>query len=835
MRPLDLKLRNFRSYFGEHEFDFRNRSLIGIVGPIGSGKSSLLDAMAFALYGRTPRIGSATKTLINQRAADAAVSLRFEVEGEVWEAVRSIRLKGQSKHALYRYEADAAEAEPVEKHVMEAEVNSLVEKLLGLDFAAFERSVLLAQGRFAEFLQARPAERDRVLKGVFGHDRIDRMKDLARQRRNAAEQELEKLASRLERLEEIKAAQADRQSRLHESQQRHQRLDDAAKALNDLDAAIEEVASSTSKAQERLRGLEEHAGRLPDPAITESAFADATAAGTRRSKLATDLDETQKRLSTTEAALAKATEAGELEAIQRAARLLAAAEPQLKAVVEADRRIASFKERGDSAQRDVATAVKARADAEKVRDDSLGRAVEAAKILEEAETALDVGKHADMAATLRARLVEEEECPVCAQPVHEIPERAAGGHLDELEAVVADARKTKQRVDEEHSEALAALERSKEQLVAAEDKQAAAAIQVAGAEEDAIRVRGDFQETTMQLEKILGPGDPGPALEVRQAGYEQLVADRDEAQRKADQVRGLHDQAIRDEQQSTKALQDTSVRLAELATRLGITITIGDEVDSLRQALDEVRTAWTQATVDLRDECEAGAKKLARRQKKRDKLLRELEVDGDYAAAVAVVADRIERLARELEAGETQLQKAGDLDTARAKLVDEIEVFGRISHDLTDSRFIRFLLDEERARLAELGSEHFQLLSAGRYEFADDQFGIVDLVAADATRRADSLSGGETFLASLGLALALAEMVAGTGGRLDSFFLDEGFGTLDPEHLDLAMQGIERLVSQDENRLVVIVSHVPELRMRLEDLVELERNPVTGDTRVLRR
>jgi exonuclease SbcC len=834
MRPLELKLRNFRSYFGEHEFDFRDRTLIGIVGPIGSGKSSLLDAMAFALYGRTPQIGSATKTLINQRAADAAVSLRFEVEGNVWEAVRSIRLKGQSKHALYRYEADVAEAVPVEKHMMEGEVNSLTEQLLGLDFAAFERSVLLAQGRFAEFLQARPAERDKVLKGVFGHDRIDRMKELAREHRDSAEKELEKLVGRLERLEEIRAEQADRKVRLQAALQRQQRLQDAGRELAELDAAIEQVSASLSKAQERLHGLEEHAERLPDPAATERALTDATAAESRRSELASELDKAQRRLSTTEAALAEATAAGELEKIQRAARLLAAAEPQLKAVIEADRRIASFRERQQAAESDIASAISAAADAERVRDESLGRAAEAAKILEEAESALDVGRHADMAATLRGRLIEDEKCPVCAQPVHEMPDQAAASHLDELEAVVADARSTKQRVDDDHTAALAVLERTKEQLVAAKEKQAAAANQVAGAEEDAIRVRGDFEETTMQLEKILGPGDPGPALEVRQKRYEQLVTDRDEAQRKVDQVRGLHDQAIRDEQQSAKALQETGVRLTEMATRLGIALTIGDEVDSVRRAFDEVRAAWAKETADLRDEYDDGTKQLEQKQKKRQQRLRELEIDGEYSAAVAVVADRIHSLERELETGTVQLENAVDLDSAREKLVDEIEVFGRISRDLTDSRFIRFLLDEERARLAELGSDHFQLLSAGRYEFADDQFGIVDLVAADATRRADSLSGGETFLASLGLALALAEMVAGTGGRLDSFFLDEGFGTLDPEHLDLAMQGIERLVSQDQNRLVVIVSHVPELRMRLEDLIELDRNPVTGDTKVLR-
>jgi exonuclease SbcC len=58
MRPLELRVRNFRSYHGEHEFDFTDRHLVAIVGPIGSGKSSILDAVVFALYGRTPRLGT---------------------------------------------------------------------------------------------------------------------------------------------------------------------------------------------------------------------------------------------------------------------------------------------------------------------------------------------------------------------------------------------------------------------------------------------------------------------------------------------------------------------------------------------------------------------------------------------------------------------------------------------------------------------------------------------------------------------------------------------------------------------------------------------------------
>jgi exonuclease SbcC len=155
----------------------------------------------------------------------------------------------------------------------------------------------------------------------------------------------------------------------------------------------------------------------------------------------------------------------------------------------------------------------------------------------------------------------------------------------------------------------------------------------------------------------------------------------------------------------------------------------------------------------------------------------------------------------------------------------------RLSEDLRPSAFLRFLLEEERAELAALGSEHFQDLSGGSYRFSDDgEFAILDMNAGATERRADSLSGGETFLASLALALALAEMVARGGGRMDAFFLDEGFGSLDPDHLDKAMEGIERLVAESERRLVVVVSHVEAMRDAIDDLVVLDKDPTTGDT-----
>jgi len=173
MRPLELTVEGFKSYRERTTFDWRGRRLVGIVGPIGSGKSSILDAISFALYGKTPQVEGATKALIHQLVDQSHVELRFQVDGQVWRAVRSLRRKGASGHQLELLAADTPDAAVLETITLEAGVTERVEQLLGMDFKTFCRSVLLAQNRFAEFLTATPAQRDAVLKGVFGFERLD--------------------------------------------------------------------------------------------------------------------------------------------------------------------------------------------------------------------------------------------------------------------------------------------------------------------------------------------------------------------------------------------------------------------------------------------------------------------------------------------------------------------------------------------------------------------------------------------------------------------------------------------------------------------------------------
>ncbi|NND85233.1 MAG: hypothetical protein HKN46_08820, partial [Acidimicrobiia bacterium] len=200
------------------------------------------------------------------------------------------------------------------------------------------------------------------------------------------------------------------------------------------------------------------------------------------------------------------------------------------------------------------------------------------------------------------------------------------------------------------------------------------------------------------------------------------------------------------------------------------------------------------------------------------------------AAGESLAAARAEEGLFAARVGELEAALGNAEQTAAAAVQ-----LARLQGDLAPGRFPQYLLDERRRGLADHGSEHLEVLSGGRYRFVleDNQFKVRDLTAADVVRDADTLSGGELFLASLALALGLATLVGLDRGTLEAFFIDEGFGSLDDDSLELAMDGLERMAAEGD-RLVVVVSHVPEMRERLGDLVELAKDPITNDTVVIR-
>ncbi len=836
MRPLELRLRNFRSYFGDaFTFDFRDRRLIGIVGPIGSGKSTLLDAIAFALYGRTPRIARSTRSLIHQRADSAAVSLRFEVDGDVWEAVRSLRARGPSQHALYRYETDEPDVEPVEKVVQEAEVNARIAALLGFDFDAFGRSVLLAQGQFAEFLTARPAERDKVLKGVFGHERIDSMRELAKSRIRAGEFEVDKLQLRLEQAEQAIVRLAQRRTELTEAEQRLAAIEKHEARVRELTELATTAGRAATAAGDRLRELERHATRMPDPEDTHTLLGRAMAAREERSRLASQLAVAHSEMVSAEDRLRSDPHAADTETLTKldaalAERAVRSREVELaeqhhqKAEARRKAAVGEADEAGERAAREAAT----RDHAESVRAAAWAEA-------QASEAAVHAATHAEMAAALRSGLAAGDPCPVCAQPVPEPAEASPVTDVPDIRAAAEAAQNRLRAADQQLATATADLAAATRAISDTNRRVEEITVELTGsavAQAEAVQA---LAEVDARIVDLVGPGDAAGLRIALADEIARLETAAEHARRAWDDVRRRHDGAIAAEQETDRALGDLRTRLGALAALLNADADPPeDDPAALEAALREVREGWAAETIRLAADVERANATTAEADRELKEVFAELGVKTTFDAAKAEAETAVGMLAEAIQADEKLVADSEDLLDARQRAVDDVERFRRIAGDLTDARFIRYLLDEERAGLAELGSDHFQRLSSGRYRFTDDgSFEVVDLTSADSVRKADSLSGGETFLASLGLALGLAEMVSRTGGRLDAFFLDEGFGSLDPEHLDLAMDGIEQLVADGTNRLVVVVSHVAEMCQRMEDLIVLDRDPTTGDSVVM--
>ncbi|WLD94840.1 SbcC/MukB-like Walker B domain-containing protein [Alkalihalobacillus sp. AL-G] len=165
----------------------------------------------------------------------------------------------------------------------------------------------------------------------------------------------------------------------------------------------------------------------------------------------------------------------------------------------------------------------------------------------------------------------------------------------------------------------------------------------------------------------------------------------------------------------------------------------------------------------------------------------------------------------------TRTEKFEALEQKRVETEELSERLGKLQAVFRGNGFVEFIAEEQLIQVATIASERLGELTKHRYALEVDSSGgfiIRDDANGGIRRPVSSLSGGETFLTSLALALSLSAQIQLQGQHpLEFFFLDEGFGTLDPELLDTVVTALERL--QMEQLSVGVISHVPELRARL--------------------
>ena len=272
MRPVRLFIEGLRSFRSPAApIDFTGRDHLAIVGDTGAGKSSILEAITYALYGQATFTAQGNQELMNDTSTHLRVVLRFRVSGETWEVARTLRRDGQGRVGSPNAQLRRVGAgdETIEQVEQVRPVNDRIETLIGLDSGAFLRTVVLPQGRFARLLvEDRPAERSEILRQVWRTDELKAAGELAgatRERATRLRVQLEQAVSEypedpsahlaqltadLDRARERARATA---AAAHEAEAVHETFRDALRAHTAAAAVIERLrAPVIDRAEERM-------------------------------------------------------------------------------------------------------------------------------------------------------------------------------------------------------------------------------------------------------------------------------------------------------------------------------------------------------------------------------------------------------------------------------------------------------------------------------------------------------------------------------------------------------------------------------------------------------
>lgn len=789
MRPEVLEVDGFTVFREPTRVDFADADLFAFTGSTGAGKSSLIDAMIFALYGSVPRLAeNAVAPVISQGRQDARVRLDFALGGQRYTAVRVVR-RGKAGNATTR-EARLEKGDDVVAGNVR-ELDAEIERLIGLDFRQFTTCAVLPQGDFARFLHARPAERQKLLTRLLGfavygemRQRATQRAAIGRDRMGLATRQLEDLASVNKKLEEAHAARVAALTALQA---------DAARefsAIADLKRQIEEVVPQRRELATRLKSL--RAVRMPGDVRDLASELLSASQAVHGAEEALELAKAE--LADLKASRDKLGDKNELQDRQRLHRNRVNLERDLDEAKGKTRR------------------ARAKVDQHRATLKAASQAATAAR------GALEAARRTHAAHELQGHLIVGDPCPVCGQSVTEPPRDEKPSGLAEVEDAERKANARCETAQSEH--------RALAQHVAA----ALAVESSKGAD----------------LEKTAKPLADAPGLEEIQGRLAQIAA-ADLALGESKKRRDDASQTLIDAQSNRHAVagRETAAWTAYNDTRVALAglNPPSPRTNDLPASWIELENWATQSIPDVAREDEnlhGETKKLAANvASQTDRLAarfaeHDVDFDGDLQANLLAAVTRTSVALADIQEKRRAKRR---LRTQFRKAKAKVDVAETLARHLRADRFERWLLHEAFGRLATGASALLMELSNGQYAFRHNdrlEFEVIDHANAGEARSARTLSGGETFLASLSLALALADEVAdlateGTS-RLESIFLDEGFGTLDPDTLDVVATSIEELGAR--GRMVGLVTHVAALAERIP--VQFKVAKSSGNARVQR-
>ena len=913
MRPLRLKLSAFGPYAGEAEIDMAALGRSGlylITGDTGAGKTTIFDAITYALYGEASGDSRDPSMLRSKYAAPETptfAELEFEYGGKKYTVRRSPEYMRPSKRGggMTKQSAESELRLPDGRIVSKnKEVNDEIHGIMGVDKSQFCQIAMIAQGDFLKLLLAKTGSRIEIFREIFKTGLYNTLQDELRRGAAEAKSRCAELRSEMNRY--ARSVEYEDESLDEIFAGGYVRADEATEALDtlikndekrraelkaeekELESAAEELSRSLGKAEEiaasreMLAAAEAELKKIgPELELLAAALETERGRKAERGKLeaeAAAIENTLPRYDELDADVLAAEET------KKSAEAAAHDAENLKrGRAEAEKKLRDLKAEQDELKdagerRERLTAELERAETRKKRlnelKDSLEKHGKAAKLLEDAKLKymaassradalkreFDLMQRAyldEQAGVLAERLTVGEPCPVCGSLEHPHPaEKSAAAPSEkeledakaELESADADSRNAYDRVSELQSESASRrsecerlggellgtdkIDALNQKLPEAENEADAAANElkdVLNAETERAKRKAELEELVPKAEAEnreigirSGEAEKRAAaleaeLEQKEAAVSRLANSLEFESKAAAEERIKELSRIRTDMEAAleKAEKDHELKSADAAALRG-------KIKSLKERLDGAPEIDPQAERERIDEL----------------ALKKEEVSGALTALAMRIKtnggarSEISRLGKELEAAERRLVMIGELSSTAGGTVTGREKI--MLETYVQMTYFDRIIARANTRLLVMTSGQYELARQTEADNNRSQSGL-ELSVIDhyngTERSVRTLSGGESFKASLALALGLADEVQSSAGgiRLDTMFVDEGFGSLDEESL---RQAIDVLTSLTEgSRLVGIISHVGELKQRIDKQIVVTKQK-SGGSRV---
>lgn len=880
MRPIYLKMTAFGSYAEETYIDFTkvSQGVFLITGDTGAGKTTIFDAITYVLYGQTSG-GRRDPAMMRSQYAEAgtktSVELLFENRGQQYRILRCPEYERASR----RKNKDGKYSVTKEKAVLELylpdqslyvgsrqEINKKIVEILGVDAKQFTQLVMIAQGDFLKLLLAKSDERREIFSRIFDTGIYAKIQEELKGRTRQTEEKLEdNRKACIREMEQVERPdwnsllqQMGKEPDLEQIvplleqyvQEDRERYDEAERARKESAQAVEQASRSYSLAEEQMRiwNAMEEAKKNKDTLEAKQQWWESRKAFLEKSRNALAVQPYA-------AAIERArTEVQELTARQERleewyrrhgqevphlAEQLQKLQQEQKRIEETETpklvRLKQYLERYEELERQLEQFLSLQKNQENARaayEESRIRYLQASEAYERANHAYV----SQQAGILAANLEEGKPCPVCGSLHHpgkaeltgEVWSREQLEEWKQKRERAETARETKQQqlltATAQLERVQAVLQNLKQELVGEKS-----------AEKDWKTLQAELTDWRAKTEKQVSElmrhqTEHKKAMESCQKKYERAL--QEESRYQGQVKENTKNLKTRKEvlqqcgQQFTFALEKQGFADAQ---EYRLYIKEQKEIDRMEQ---EIRT-YEEKLTESRQSLAVYQKQLAGKEKP------DMEQLAKVLADVKVRQNAAEKEVREtyhiLEKNQAAKRKLHTLHKERKELRQQYEVLSNVSRTANGSLSGTVKMDFESymqrryfERMIRCANQHLMKMTAGQFYLQcrslenmsmQGNVGLdldVHYLLTGKTGDVKQLSGGESFMAALALALGMSDVIAGAQGavQMDTLFIDEGFGSLDENAREQAIRILQGLAGG--KRLVGIISHVTELKEQME-------------------